>query len=153
MTETDRMRSHPLALFTLVCAFALGGCDRASEADVDAEAQDEPAPAAQDEPAAAASKARAPQTAPKTDGDATVTAGSTVSAAPEPKEPLRFDMTQGGEAQTAEKFEQWMDEQGVRVAEGSEDAAATGANADAAVTAGSTETTTKAQSDTQDTRR
>lgn len=30
----------------------------------------------------------------------------------------RFDMTQGGEAQTAEKFETWMEDQGIRVADG-----------------------------------
>lgn len=42
------------------------------------------------------------------------------AAGTESQKALRFDMTQDGEAQTAETFEAWMDEKGVRVAEGAE---------------------------------
>lgn len=39
-------------------------------------------------------------------------------AAADDSEQLRFDMTQDGEPQTADKFDQWMEEQGVQIATG-----------------------------------
>jgi hypothetical protein len=152
--ETDRMRCHTLALLTLASAFALTACDRTPE-DVDDEAR----PAVQEEPPLAAPNTRAPEpqapaseAAPRTGGNETA-AGEGAAVAPAQNEPLRFDMTQDGEAQTAEKFEEWMDAQGVRVAEGAGDESAVGAKAGVAVKTGTAETAANAQADTQQTRR
>lgn len=115
-----------LALLAFAVAFALAACDGASDSETAANAH----PEADAQAAQTAPRTRAEKPGPETDavpmaGDtAAATDPATTQASGEPKEPLRFDMTRGGEAQTAEQFEAWMDEQGVRVAEG-DDAAAT----------------------------
>lgn len=107
------MRSCFPALFALAGSVVVTGCDRSGDTETKAEAAAEPAP-----------RAQAPKQSAKTKAEP---AAAATPMAPEPKQALRFDMTQGGEAQTAEKFETWMDEQGVRVAEGAEGEAAAGA--------------------------
>lgn len=142
------MRSHPLAFLALTSAIALGGCDAAPEdtatAGAEADASVEPASATRREPSAP--KSRAAEAPQKMAGDDTRVDDATANApvADAPKEPLRFDMTQGGEAQTAENFEQWMDAQGVRVAEGND-----GADAGATVDAGAARTEGDAGADVQ----
>jgi hypothetical protein len=109
------MRSCFPALFALASLVVVTGCDRSGDTEPKTEAAAEPAPQAQ-----APKQAAKPKAEP-------ASADTGTAAAPEPKQALRFDMTQDGEAQTAEKFETWMDEQGVRVAEGTEGEAAAGA--------------------------
>ena len=108
---------HRISLcLALAASLALGSCSREAE----------PAPEA-DEQAEVAKKQAAPKAQPKP--AAPQPQGATLAdAAAEPKPELRFEMTQDGEAQTAEKFEEWMDQQGLRVADGPEGAAATDAN-------------------------
>ena len=125
---------HRISLcLALAASLALSSCSRdaepAPEADGQAEVAKKPAaPRAQPKPAA-----------PKPEG---ATVGD---AAADPKSELRFEMTQDGEAQTAEKFEEWMDQQGLRVAEGPEGMAA----ADANTTAVPRKASTKRDTDTQ----
>lgn len=72
-------------------------------------------------------KAREAQSAGQADrsapAPATPPAATAVAAdaSPDPKPEMRFDMTQDGEAQTAEQFDAWMHAQGVQVAEGAKE--------------------------------
>lgn len=77
-----------------------------------------------------AASACKPKEAPEPQAPAQATAGHAKrKPAPKPARPapdtpvgqrpaLRFDMTQDGQPQTADKFEAWMGEQGLRVAKG-----------------------------------
>lgn len=113
------MRTLTLLTSALFVAMASTSCGRAEDAEADTASGRQ----ASEPREAAATPKRSDRRKPeaKQAPDATRAQDTVASqAAPEPKAPLRFDMTQDGKAQTAEHFEAWMDEQGVRVAEGAD---------------------------------
>lgn len=138
------MRRICPVLFALMAAFPLVACDKASEPESTSQTHTagetnaaETVPALgkraqpQDAPSSPMLSVQARDSTMGVEGEA-----STAQAGSAPAEPLRFDMTQDGEAQTAERFEQWMDEQGVRVAEGTQGEAVNAANIDTAAKTG-----------------
>lgn len=88
----------------MVLGIGLAACSGEKEAG-EGGASKEQAPA----PAKAAKQAEREPAAPAPEAEV-----ADATAGPE----RRFDMTQGGEAQTAEQFEAWMEDQRIRVADG-----------------------------------
>ncbi len=142
------MRPQDVVLFALVAVSASTGCSRPGEPD--AGEKDAPEASAAAETGAAQKRDAKRQATPPADPVPDADAQVAIAPAPAPKEPLRFDMTQDGQAQTAEKFDAWMDAQGVRVAEGAD---AEAGPVTGTASAGGTAAGTKVQATAEETRR